>query len=147
VSDVQIQLGQGKSKFLNRTTWRARATIQFRTSDDGVSCEDELALERRVKQPVNGRITYRWILIRKAEQREFGCADRAGAPKPVTQRANVQFYHDPAAYAQILKSSPMRLRYTVRVLFAGQVAYSKTLLKPVTPKTLRQGYRSETVAA
>jgi hypothetical protein len=72
VSDVKIQLGQGKSKFLNRTTWRARATIQFRTSDDGVTCEDEFALERRVKQPVNGRITYRWILIRKAEQREFG---------------------------------------------------------------------------
>jgi hypothetical protein len=149
VSDVKIEIGQGMSKFVGRTTkttWRARASIEFRTSDDGVSCEDELALERRVKVPVNGRITYRWSLIRKGEQRELGCADRAGAPKPVTQRANVQFYHDPAAYAQILKRSPMRLRYTIRVLFLGQVAYRKTFFRPVTPGTLRQAYRSQRVA-
>jgi hypothetical protein len=146
VSDVKIEIGQGLSKFVGRTTWRTRATIRFLTSDDGVSCEDELALERRVKVPVNGHITFRWNLIRKGEQREFGCADRAGAPKPVTQRAAVQFYHDPAPYSRILQSSRMRLRYTVRVLFLGQVAYRKTLFKPVTAATLRQAYRSENVA-
>jgi hypothetical protein len=150
VSDVKVQIGQGMSKFVGRTTkttWRARASFEFRTTDDGVSCEDEMALERRVRQPVNGRVTYRWNLIRKGEQRELGCADRAGAPKPVTQRTAVQFYHDPAPYVRILQSGPLRIRYTVKVLVLGQVAYRKTFFKPVTARTLRQAYRSETVKA
>jgi hypothetical protein len=39
----------------------------------------------------------------------------------------------------------MRLRYTIRVLFLGQVAYRKTFFRPVTPGTLRQAYRSQRI--
>jgi hypothetical protein len=145
VSDVRMELGQGKASFHGKGKWKARGFIVFRTSDDGVSCDDMLSLERQVKDPSGGRIQLAWIEIRQAQQRDFGCADRPRARKPVRQRTALNMFHDPAAYASILKKSRMRLVYRVRVLFAGQVVFTKTVIRPVTMRTLGQRYKSEQV--
>lgn len=138
-SDFKPRLGQGTTTFQGKTKFKAYAEITFRTMVDGVTCTDSLSLERRVREVVNRRIRFRWILIRGGDPKRR-CVTNP-ARKPASEKSSLQFLNDPAPYRRLLSSTPLRLRYRVVVRSGGKVVFFKTLIAPVTSATLSQRFR------
>jgi hypothetical protein len=145
ISDVKMEIGQGKASFHGRLKYRARGTLSFLANSDGVRCTDKVVLERRVREIVNRRLRYRWIEIARGDQRERTCADRPAAPKPLAQHSAVSLYHDDAAYRRILRTSALRVRYEVVIAVGGRTAFRRSASRPVTLATMAQPYRSAPV--
>jgi hypothetical protein len=149
VSGFKIAIGQGtttlKKKNVTTTKFKALGSLSFQTNLDGVSCQDSLSLERRVKEVVHKQVRYRWILIRGGLPEGICRATPRGA-KPAAEKTSRVFLNDPSAYNHVLSVGPLRLRYAARVILNGHLVYHKTLISPVTTKTLRHTFRTTATA-
>jgi hypothetical protein len=145
ITDVKMEIGQGRASFHGKLKYRARGTLAFLANSDGVRCTDKVVLERRVRQVVDRRFRFVWVEIARGDQRELACADRAGAPKPVAQRSAVSLFHGDEAYRRLLRSTPLRIRYEVTIAVSGRTAFRRSATLPVTLRTLGQRYASRPV--
>lgn len=141
VSNVQVQIGQGQSRFFGAPKWRARGAVSFTANAANVRCEDKIVLERRVREVVNRQFRYRWIEIAKGDQRERSSGTTTGQ-RPVTVRSAISLYHGDAPYRRLLQSTPLRLRYEYRITVGGALNQRRSVVRPVTLATLSQAYRS-----
>jgi hypothetical protein len=133
------KLGQGTVKLKGQTKYEGYAEVTFQTMVDGVTCTDSLSLERRVREFVNHRTRYRWILIRGGDPQRR-CVT-APARKPATEKSSLKFLNNPAPYKRLLETTPLRLRYRVVVRSSGRVVFFKSLTVPVTNTTLSRSFR------
>src|SRR3954467_15230567 len=128
------QISQGMTKFKGQTKWEAEGLTSFKTRVAGVSCTDSLLLQRRAKQVVHGKVTFHWILIRGGE-RARKCATAPTGPLPATERPTLKFLNDPAPYRHVLATTPLRLRYSIKVIVNGHLRFRRTLTTPVTSRS------------
>jgi hypothetical protein len=138
--DFAPQIRQGMTTFKGKSKWQAEGAITFKTRDNGVSCTDSLALQRRVKRVAHGKVSFDWILIRGGE-RDRKCVENPPGAKPATERSSLKFLNSPTPYKHLLATTPLRLRYSIKVIVNGHLAFRKTLATPVTSKTLSQSLR------
>jgi hypothetical protein len=143
VFDFKPAIAQGTTKFKGQTKYKAQGSVSFKTRVNGVSCTDSLSLERRVKQVSHGKTTFHWILIRGGMPERKCEADPKG-PKPADERSVQSFLNSPGPYKHVLATTPIRLRYAIKVIVNGHLRFRKTLTTPVTAKTLSQSFRPTT---
>jgi hypothetical protein len=139
--DFKPSIGQGTTKFEGQTKYKALGSTTFMTRVNGVSCTDSLALQRRVKQVTHGKTTFHWILIRGGE-RDRKCVTAPKGAKPASETSSLQFLNSSAPYKRLLATTPLRLRYSIKVIVNGHLRFRKTLTTPVTSKTLSQSFRT-----
>lgn len=140
VISLSPSLSQGTTKFKGKTKFKAHGALNFRTMKDGVACKDSLSLERRVREVVNRKIRFRWILIRGGDQKR-SCQETPTGAKPAKESTSREFLNNPDPYRALLAKTPLRLRYSVRVTVNGRLAYRKTLISPVTRTSLSKSFR------
>jgi hypothetical protein len=135
------KLGQGTTKFQGKTKFKAYAEVTFSTMVDGVGCTDSLSLERRVREVVNHKFRFKWILIRGGDP-DRRCSPTPTGAKPAREKSSLKFLNDPAPYKRLLATTPLRLRYRVTVRSAGRVVFFRTMIAPVTRATLAQKFKT-----
>jgi hypothetical protein len=141
VYGFQPSLGQGTTKFKGKTKFKAVGSLSFETRVDGVSCQDSLLLQRRVREVVDRQIRYRWIEIRDGDGIR-SCTPTPSGAKPAAERTTLSFLNDPAPYRRLLAKGPLRLRYQVTVSVGGHSVYRKTVIAAVTAVTLARAFRT-----